>query len=218
VQEIDAPWEADQATLGRWSGQLAEAQSMHRWSKDGTWASFEIVVENGDSLVAIRKRIVTERPELLLCTGLMERVNQLGKFLHAGDVLRIPTEPVHTLVDLSARWLFYFHGDEVVCAWPIAIGREDAPTSPGNYTVGEKVPEPPWFRPGGAPIPYGDPENPLGTRWIAWDGSNGLGFHGTWEPETVGTAASDGCVRMRNEDVEELFEILPRDSAIHVRP
>lgn len=74
------------------------------------------------------------------------------------------------------------------------------------------------MRPGHAPVPYGDPGNPLGTRWIAWDGRQGFGFHGTWSPETVGTAASDGCIRLRNEDVERLFEILPQGAEIDVRP
>ena len=75
-----------------------------------------------------------------------------------------------------------------------------------------------WFRQGEDPVPFGDPENPLGTRWIAWKGSNGLGFHGTWESEKIGQAASDGCIRMRNEDVEMLFEVLPRGSRIVVLP
>ena len=68
------------------------------------------------------------------------------------------------------------------------------------------------------PVPFGDPENPLGTRWIAWrasDGTNsGLGFHGTKEPDSVGQDLSQGCVRMLNRDVEELYEILGRITAI----
>lgn len=218
LQEIDAPWAADAGTLERWSTQLAEAQSMHRWSKTGSWPSFDVEVMDNDSLVAVRKRVIGAHPEMHLCTGLIERANQLGRYVHPGDVLRIPTDPVRTLVDLSSRWMFYLHGDEVVGAWQVAVGREDAATRPGDYVVGVKLPEPPWFKPGSEPVPYGHPDNPLGTRWIAWDGSNGLGFHGTWAPETLGSAASDGCIRLRNADVEELFEILPQGSPIRVRP
>ena len=79
---------------------------------------------------------------------------------------------------------------------------------------------PPWFRVGEEPVPFGDPENPLGTRWLGWEDDNGrtsYGFHGTWEPETIGFAASMGCVRFRNEEVEQLYELLPRRSGVTVR-
>jgi lipoprotein-anchoring transpeptidase ErfK/SrfK len=45
-----------------------------------------------------------------------------------------------------------------------------------------------------------------------------LGFHGTTDPDTVGGAVSSGCVRLRNEDVEVLFEILPEKSDVVVQP
>jgi lipoprotein-anchoring transpeptidase ErfK/SrfK len=38
---------------------------------------------------------------------------------------------------------------------------------------------------------------------------SGYGIHGTTQPNSVGTPASQGCIRMRNEDVEELFDIIP---------
>jgi len=90
----------------------------------------------------------------------------------------------------------------------------------GEYVTQDKLPEPPWMKVGQEPIPYGDPRNPLGTRWIAWyqDGfKTGYGFHGTTEPESIGKASSDGCVRLRNEDVEVLFEILPEGALVVVR-
>ena len=48
------------------------------------------------------------------------------------------------------------------------------------------------------------------------DGTNeGYGIHGTQEPESIGTASSLGCLRMRNEDVEELYDFIP-DNKIKV--
>jgi lipoprotein-anchoring transpeptidase ErfK/SrfK len=76
------------------------------------------------------------------------------------------------------------------------------------------------MRVGHEPVPYGDPANPLGTRWIAWfrDGvKTSYGFHGTTDPASVGNASSDGCVRFYNEDVERLFDILPVGAPIRVR-
>lgn len=217
LAEIDAPWEANRSALATWSDSLESAQANYRWNRQGAWPAQEVVVLSGDTLVAIRKRVIAQRPNLSICTGLVHRANQLGKYLQEDDVLRIPTDQAHTIVDLSARWLFYMHGSEVVAAWPIAIGREGEETTPGSYMVGEKAPEPPWYPPGRV-VPYGDPENPLGTRWIGLENSNGLGIHGTWEPGTIGTMASDGCVRMRNQSVEELFEIIPKGSRVLVRP
>jgi len=44
----------------------------------------------------------------------------------------------------------------------------------------------------------------------------GYGIHGTWEPETVGSAVSKGCIRMLNTDVEELFDIVPVGTAVTI--
>jgi lipoprotein-anchoring transpeptidase ErfK/SrfK len=133
-------------------------------------------------------------------------------------MLRVPTERASALVDLSSRWLLYRLGDEVASAWEVGIGREGQETILGTFRAADKQEEPTWFREGQAPQAY--PDNPLGTRWIAWyrDGKKtGYGFHGTWDPETVGTAASDGCIRLRNEDVEVLFQILPVGARIEVQ-
>jgi len=218
VAELEAPWEADLASMGAWSDMLEDAQARHRWDREGKWPAVEVTVQPGDTLVAIRKRLIAERPDMKICTGLIERTNQLGRYLREDQVLRVPTDRVHTLIDLSARWLLHMHGGEVVASWPVAIGREGSETTPGRYHVGNKTPEPTWFPVGRTPVPYGDAENPLGTRWIALEGSNGLGIHGTWEPGSLGSMASDGCLRLQNEKVEELFEVIPVGSEVIVRP
>lgn len=64
-------------------------------------------------------------------------------------------------------------------------------------------------------IPFGDKDNVLGTRWMSLQAANptnavrGYGLHGTWEPETIGRQASAGCVRLLNNEVEELFLLVP---------
>lgn len=221
LAEVDAPWPAERAALARWSSALAQAQQGYRWNPAGGWPGIESEVLAGDSLTTVRARAVKENPQWKLCTGLIARSNRLGEVIHPGQRLRIPIEPASTLVDLDARWLFYKLGEEVVAAWPVCIGRPGNDTIPGQYTVGELTKDPMWFPEGQQPVPFGDPRNPLGTRWIGWEpdagGKRGLGFHGTNEPDTIGSAASDGCVRMRNEDVEELYRILPRGTRISVR-
>ncbi len=220
VSELAAPWPPDRRHLAVWTQGLDEAQREHRWNPRGLWPAAEMKVESGDSLIGIRLRYLSAHPEARMCTGLIERANRLKGFLQPNQVLRIPTEPVRVLVDLDARWALFLIGGEVAAAWPVGIGRPGEETPAGSYTVRNKLENPPWMKEGQEPIPYGDPRNPLGTRWIGWsrDGAKtSYGFHGTWAPESVGQASSDGCVRLLNEDVEELFQILPEGGPIEVR-
>jgi lipoprotein-anchoring transpeptidase ErfK/SrfK len=78
-----------------------------------------------------------------------------------------------------------------------------------------------WAPVGREPVPFGDPENPLGTRWLEWrlDGERtSLGFHGTNDAASVGRRVSEGCIRLRNPDVERLYEILPLGAEVRVQP
>lgn len=223
LEELEAPWPADAETLRRWSAALARAQSRYSWDKTGDWPSIDVKVERGDSLISIRKRVIEQHPDLLVCTGQIERANGIrGTTIQPGQTLRVPTTRAHVLVDLDAHWVFYVLGDVVAGAWEAGIGKTGSETRPGSYTVGEKRTEPMWFPPGKEPVPFGDPANPLGTRWISWlnpDGSaSRLGFHGTNDPDSIGHDRSEGCIRLRNADVEELYEILPRGASITVRP
>ncbi len=221
--EVTAPWKADRDSLVAWSDALARAEAGYRWNPDGGWGSSDVEVQAGDSLISVRKRVLKDHPEWLLCTGQIARANGLrGETIHPGQALKVPTSRANVLVDLDAHWALYRLGSEVVAAWEVGVGKPGTETPPGEYVVGEKTKDPPWFRPGHAPVPFGDPENPLGSRWIAWqkaDGTNtGLGFHGTKEPNSIGEDQSQGCVRMRQPAVEELFEILPKGAKITVQP
>ncbi|HTF90964.1 MAG TPA: L,D-transpeptidase [Planctomycetota bacterium] len=223
LADATATWPSDRTALQRWSDGIALAQAGHRWNVKGNWPSINTTVKPGDSLTLVRQRVLKEHPELLICTGLIERANQLKneKSLHPNDVLRIPTERAHMLVDISTRWVMYMMGEEVVAAWEGGVGKPGNDTVPGQYKIGSKMEKPSWFRSGAKPVPFGDPENPLGTRWLSWQ-ANGveshLGFHGTTDPSTVGGAVSSGCVRLRNQDVEVLFEILPEKADVLVQP
>jgi hypothetical protein len=221
--EISAPWKAERDSLVAWSDALARAESGYRWNPEGGWSSIEVKVEAGDSLISVRKKALKDHSELLICTGQIARANGLrNETIHPGQVLKIPLSRANVLVDLDAHWALYRLGPEVVAAWEIGTGKPGSETPTGEFVAGEKTKDPPWFRPGHAPVPFGDPENPLGTRWIAWqkaDGTNtSLGFHGTKDPSSIGEDQSQGCVRMRQAAIEELFEILPKGAVITVQP
>lgn len=214
----------DVDALARYAELVRVVQAQHRWRAQGAWPAVEATVLPGEGLITLRKRVLEEHPDLRICTGLIARANQLAhpEALQPGDVLRIPTEKASVRVDLSARWAFYCFGDEVADAWPVGIGKPGQETPPGEYTVGIKQSRPPWHPRGRAMVPYGDPENPLGSHWVGWMDENGrptdVGFHGTSDEAGVGGEVSLGCLRMRNADVEVLHDVLPQGSAVHVQP
>lgn len=115
---------------------------------------------------------------------------------------------VRLLLKLKERRVYVYHGDELTKSYPVAVGRAGWETPTGQFQVLSMARNPGWTNPfTGEVVPPGR-ENPLGDRWIAFwtDGENDIGFHGTPNRESVGQAASHGCVRMFNEDIRELFE------------
>ena len=108
-------------------------------------------------------------------------------------------------VNLPSRTIELFAGNTLVKEYPVAIGKPETPTPLGNYTIVDKEVNPAWYPPDqkGKIVPSG-PENPLGYRWLGiW---NNYGIHGTNAPWSIGAVISNGCIRMYEEDVEELFD------------
>ena len=95
-------------------------------------------------------------------------------------------------------------------------------TPVGTFRIQDKIENPPWWRPDGQVVPFGDPENILGTRWMSLASTGetpparGYGIHGTWEPATLGKQSSAGCIRMRNSDVEELFMLVTEGTPVTI--
>jgi lipoprotein-anchoring transpeptidase ErfK/SrfK len=94
-------------------------------------------------------------------------------------------------------------GERVVKVYETAVGAAVSPSPTGSYTIATRIPNPTWYTPGKV-VGLGK-HNPLGTRWMGLS-LKGFGIHGTNSPRSIGRAASHGCIRMRNRDVEELFE------------
>ncbi|PZV19354.1 MAG: L,D-transpeptidase [Leptolyngbya sp.] len=119
-------------------------------------------------------------------------------------------QPLRLEIRLSRRQVSLYRGDTVVKSYAIAVGRAGWETPRGTFQVKQMFRNPTWIHPlkKGIVIPGGDPENPLGRYWIGFwsNGKNWIGFHGTDNPKSVGKAASHGCIRMHNEDIEELFK------------
>jgi lipoprotein-anchoring transpeptidase ErfK/SrfK len=137
----------------------------------------------------------------------------------------LPEIRKHLLLSLSQRTVTLYEGDKVLKTYPVAVGKDGWGTPVGDHKIIALYKNPPWRHwDGGEVIPGGDPDNPLGTRWIGfWQGSkNGsqgtAGFHGTYNRASIGSAASHGCVRMYKENIEELFEMVELGMDVKVLP
>jgi lipoprotein-anchoring transpeptidase ErfK/SrfK len=109
------------------------------------------------------------------------------------------------VVSIPDRKLAVIEDGRVVKIYRTAVGAAVSPSPVGTYTVVNRIPNPTWYAPGKV-IGPGE-QNPLGTRWLGLS-LKGYGIHGTNVPRSVGHAASHGCIRLRNRDVEELFDLV----------
>jgi len=126
----------------------------------------------------------------------------------------------HLVIKLSQRRVYVYQDNQLKVSYPIAVGKPGWETPIGRYKVFDMQRDPGWENPlNGKVIPPG-PDNPLGTRWIAFwtDGRNSIGLHGTPNEESVGQAASHGCIRMRNQDVLALYALVKIGTPITVEP
>jgi lipoprotein-anchoring transpeptidase ErfK/SrfK len=165
------------------------------------------VVEKGDSLSKIgQKYNVT--------MALIKKSNNLkDDVIRIGQRLRIWQEPFSVFVDKSQNKMILRSGDEVVKVYTVATGANNS-TPVGNFVIDTKLVDPVWFK-SGAVIPAGSPQNELGARWMGFDMA-GYGIHGTIDPGSLGQQATAGCIRMSNEDVIELYDLLPMGTQVTV--
>ncbi len=127
---------------------------------------------------------------------------------------------LYLVIRLSDRRVDIYQKEHLLTSYPIAVGRDGWETPTGRYQVIQKIQNPAWEHPFTGEIVPPGPDNPLGMRWIGFwtDGTNYIGFHGTPNEETVGQAASHGCIRMLNQDVLALFEKVSIGTPVIVQP
>ena len=159
------------------------------------------VVQPGDNLAKIAARQGTT-------VELMKQANRLtSHVILPGKKLKIPGGKFSILVDKSQNTLTLKLAEEVLKVYTVATGSEKTPTPVGTFTVINKLVNPVWYTVG-AVVPADSPQNILGSRWIGISEA-GYGIHGTRDPSSIGKSVTAGCVRMLNENVEELYNIVP---------
>lgn len=149
---------------------------------------------------------------LLVAAGEVLAQDRETKKSTAADASR--GQPVRRIiVSIPDRNLVLVEADRVLKTYAVAVGAEISPTPAGQFQITSRIPMPTYYAPGNV-IPPGK-ANPLGTRWMGLN-RKGYGIHGTNEPGSIGHRASHGCIRMRNRDVEELFELVRVGDGVEV--
>lgn len=126
-------------------------------------------------------------------------------------------------VDRGSKIVRLFKRLRVVRSYRVAVGAAGYETPRGLHRVQSKQRNPAWHAPNrpwagelaGQTIPPGDPRNPLKAAFIAI--GDGIGFHGTGDLASIGTAASHGCIRMTVPDVLSLYRNVPVGTPVLVR-
>jgi lipoprotein-anchoring transpeptidase ErfK/SrfK len=129
--------------------------------------------------------------------------------------------PVYLTVDRGSFQLRLWKNLKLAKTYSIAVGMQGLETPAGTYTIDDKQVNPSWHVPdsawagdlAGKVIPPG-PDDPIKARWMGF--YNGAGIHGTDEVDSIGSAASHGCIRMTIPDVEELYDQVPLGTPIYV--
>lgn len=169
-------------------------------------------VKPGDTLIKIAKANNTT-PELIM------RLNRKGNTkILPQEPLKILHGKVSLLVDKSDFTLTLLLDGNYIKQYPIGTGKNDK-TPEGKFIIENRIKDPVWYAPEGV-YPFGHPQNILGTRWLGFQDSPGLigyGIHGTTEPESVGLESSNGCIRMLNKDVEELFDFVTEGTEVVIK-
>ena len=135
-------------------------------------------------------------------------------FLHAREVVPFDdtVEPGTVVVRTQERRLYYVQGDGTALRYRVAVGR------PGKQWYGDAAIAGKYVRPAWSPpdevrrdnpklpdvVPSGAPSNPMGAAALVLDRGE-YAIHGTNRPDSIGTFASYGCIRMLNDDVMDLY-------------
>jgi lipoprotein-anchoring transpeptidase ErfK/SrfK len=152
------------------------------------------------------------------------RINNVdARRLRAGAAIKVIKGPFHAVVSKSNFTMDIYLGSAgeagsmFVKQFKVGHGKNGTtPTGSWMVTPQNKLKNPKWWGTADEPAREADdPLNPLGEYWIGLtgvsgeaEGKQGFGIHGTIEPQTIGTQASHGCVRLAAQDIERVYEML----------
>ena len=171
-------------------------------------------VESGEAMYNVRLKL-RKQGKKLNYRWIAEFNDKSNYNLRVGEELKIPKQELSIEVWRGARVTVVFAGERPIRIYPCSVGKEGEPTPLGNFTL-EICEENPVYYGVTPPVPYGNPENPLGDRWMGFKEKTSYGIHGTNSESTIGTYETEGCVRMHNSDVRDLFDLVPVSTPVTI--
>jgi hypothetical protein len=117
------------------------------------------------------------------------------------------------VVSLEDRKLALVEGGQVKKVYTVAVGKPSTPSPVGTFAIERRVVNPTYHHNGKTVLP--GPGNPVGTRWMGLS-KHGYGIHGTNEPNSIGKAASHGCIRMAKADLEEFYGLVAEGDTVEL--
>ena len=131
------------------------------------------------------------------------------------DASKVARVTVHwVLVSIPDRKLALLENGRVVRIYRVAVGKSSTPSPAGIFQIVNRVTNPTYYHKGQV-IAAGS-NNPVGSRWMGLS-AKGYGIHGTNQTNSIGKAASTGCIRMSRRDLEELFELVNVGDRVEIR-
>ncbi|MEW6697414.1 MAG: L,D-transpeptidase family protein [Bacillota bacterium] len=111
------------------------------------------------------------------------------------------------IINKKTNQLGFYQSGILQKVFPVATGHQRSFTPEGTFRVINKIVNPPYYK---KKIPGGSPNNPLGPRWLGLSAPGGpYGIHGNSNVNSIGTYASNGCIRLYNKDILWLYEQVP---------
>jgi L,D-transpeptidase ErfK/SrfK len=155
------------------------------------------VVRKGDTFSSIAKAFNVSLQSLLNANP-----GVTPNSLYLDQVICVPIAPIplSITVSITAKTLTLYKYGRLYKAYPVATGKPTTPTPIGTFTIKNKQ-----VNPGG----------PYGPRWMGLSAPH-YGIHGTNNEASIGSAASNGCVRMFNKDVEDLFDYVGVGTVVRI--
>ena len=157
------------------------------------------VIRRGDTLRAIAASFGVSQSDIVRLNPDLDPRN-----LSVGQIICIPLapSPIEIIINIAAKRLTVYRNGSIFREYIVATGKPETPTPVGVFEVINKEI---------------DPGGPYGTRWLGLS-KRVYGIHGTNNPSSIGTAASNGCIRMYNEDIESLFDITVVGTPVRILP
>ena len=188
---------------------IAQANSSLLFSDQAMPEKIVYTVKRGDTLGGIANHFNTT-------IELIQKSNHLSSSLiRVGQRLLVFKGSFSVLIDKSDNDLFLYCDGAFFKHYKVGTG-ENNKTPVGQFKINDRISKPTWWKSDGEAIPYGDPDNELGTHWLSLN-IKGYGLHGTWEPSSIGKQMSAGCIRLLNQEIEELYNILPLGTRVEIR-